>query len=120
MGSPVMHFDIGCRDLGRSCAFYSAVFGWTTSPMGPLSSRFDTGSPRGIAGHTTALGHEPHQYVLVYMEVDDIDAVLAKIETEGGAIVIPKTAVPTGGWFAWFTDPSGNTLGLWTPPEPAL
>jgi len=28
--------------------------------------------------------------------------------------LIPKQEVPGMGWFAWFKDPEGNVLGLWT------
>ena len=60
MTSPVVHFDIGCRDRDQADAFYTQLFGWTTTDYGPLSKKIDTGSSTGIAGHLTALGHEPH------------------------------------------------------------
>ena len=34
----------------------------------------DTGSDQGIPGHINSLGHEPHHYVTVYAQVDDLDA----------------------------------------------
>lgn len=112
MGKPVVHFDIGCRDLDVSTAFYSELFDWSASDYGPLSKQFDTQTEEGIPGHTTALGHEPHNYVMVYVEVEDIALYLSKVEELGGQIVLPETPIPNGGHFAWFKDPSGNTLGL--------
>ncbi len=74
MGSPVVHFDIGCRDAERSRAFYTQLFDWSSEPYGPSSFRLTTGASRGIDGYTTALGHEPHSYVMIYVEVPDIPA----------------------------------------------
>ncbi len=115
MGKPVVHFEIGCRDSERSRAFYEAVFGWTSEAYGPSSFKLDTGSEQGINGFTTALGHEPHQYVMLYIEVDDIPGELSKIESHGGSVVVPTTEVPGGGHFAWCRDPNDNLFGLWKP-----
>ncbi len=50
--------------------------------------------------------------LLVYLAADDIDATLAAVEAHGGKTVIPKTEIPHVGWWAVFTDPAGNHLGL--------
>ncbi len=115
MGNPVVHFEIGCRDKDQSREFYEQVFGWKSQPYGPYSFKFDTGSPRGIQGFTTALGHEPHSYVLLYIEVDDVAAQLEKIKSHGGNVIVPETPVPNSGHFAWCSDPNGNLFGLWKP-----
>ena len=50
--------------------------------------------------------------IVVYVEVDDLDATLRKVRELGGRVVTPKT--PQGPNFrATFTDPSGNLLALW-------
>jgi len=46
------------------------------------------------------------------MGVDDIDEVLAKVEANGGSIVLPRTVVPQVVTFALFKDPAGNLLGI--------
>jgi predicted enzyme related to lactoylglutathione lyase len=74
----------------------------------------DTGAGSGINGHISALGHEPHHYATFYVQVDDIKAYLAKIESLGGKTVVPPVSIPTG-TFAWFADPDGTVIGLWTP-----
>lgn len=114
MGQPVVHFEIGCRDQGKTAAFFGALFGWETSAMGPATMIDTKGGPHGIQGHISALGHEPHKYTIFYVEVDDIPAALAKAESLGGKTIVPPVAIPTG-TFAWFADPEGNTVGLWTP-----
>jgi hypothetical protein len=50
--------------------------------------------------------------VVVYIGTDDIEASLAKVEKLGGKTVTPKSEIPGMGWFALFTDPSGNLVGL--------
>ncbi len=110
MGRPVVHFEIGCRDLQNTGEFYTALFDWTMEPMGPASV-VSTGSKEGIGGHITALGHEPHHYTIFYVEVDDIHGCLKKAEFLGGRVLVPPIPIPTG-MFAWFQDPEGNTVGL--------
>jgi uncharacterized protein len=80
--------------------------------MGPAAMiAAETG---GIAGHITALGHEPHHYTIFYVGVDDVAASLKKAELLGGKTLIPPVNIPTG-TFAWMQDPEGNTVGLWKP-----
>lgn len=112
MGRPVMWFEIGCQNREKTSEFYAKVFDWTIKP-GEMSTDIDTNNDVGINGHITALGHEPHNYINLYIGVDDIDAQLQAIEAAGGQTVVPRTPIPNGGHFAWFTDPEGNMLGLW-------
>ena len=114
MPAPVVHFEIGCRDTAKAASFYNSLFGWDTAPMGP-ALMIQTGAKEGIQGHFTALGHEPFKYTLFYIQVDDIAAHLAQLESLGGRVVVPKVDIPNYGSFAWFSDPDGNVVGLWTP-----
>jgi predicted enzyme related to lactoylglutathione lyase len=113
MPNPVVHFDIGCRDTAQAAQFYTSLFGWSTSAQGP-ALMIDTGEKEGIQGHFTALGHEPFHYTMFYVQVDDIDAYLAKAAALGAKTVVPKIDLPHGS-FAWMSDPDGNTVGLWKP-----
>ena len=122
MSYPVVHFDLGCQDSRKSLAFFEQVFGWQSCPNNAFSHAFDTGWDHGIAGMTTALGHEPHHYCMVYIQVGDIPAMLKRITDHGGDIVIGETEAPDQGWFAWAKDPHDNLIGLWKPlakPTPA-
>ena len=114
MPNPVVHFEIGCKDIQASARFYDALFGWSTHQQGP-AQMIATGSHEGIQGHFTALGHEPYHYTMFYVQVDDISASLAKAEQLGGKVAVPKVDIPGYGSFAWFTDPDGNMIGLWKP-----
>jgi len=112
MAHPVVHFEIGCRDLAGTQQFYSQLFDWKMSAMGP-AAMIETGSG-GIAGHITALGHEPHHFTHFYVMVDDLQATLNKVQELGGKTLVPPVDIPTGS-FAWFADPEGNTIGIFKP-----
>ena len=111
MPHPVVHFEIGCRDSQKTQDFYKQLFGWSISAAGP-AAMIDTGG--GVTGHISALGHEPHNYTVFYVEVEDVAAYLDKSKSLGGKTLVPPVEIPTG-TFAWMQDPEGNTVGLWKP-----
>jgi predicted enzyme related to lactoylglutathione lyase len=113
MGQPVVHFEIGCRDSAATQQFYSKIFGWQIHVAGP-AAMIDTGGAGGINGHISALGHEPFNYVTVYVQVDNIEAHLAKAQELGGKRIVGPIEIPTGS-FAWMADPEGTVIGLFRP-----
>ncbi|MCA9243968.1 MAG: VOC family protein [Phycisphaerales bacterium] len=112
MAHPVVHFEIGAKDINKLKSFYSNLFEWQYQEYGPAAMVAPQGG-QGIGGHINAIGHEPHNYVTVYVQVDDIEAKLAEAEKLGGKCIVPKQEVPQMGWFAWIQDPEGNCIGLW-------
>ncbi len=46
------------------------------------------------------------------MGVDDFDDVLARVEANGGRVVLLRTVIPNVVTFASFKDPAGNLLGI--------
>ena len=111
-GSPVVHFEIGGRDSAKTQAFYGKLFDWEITPNGPAAV-INTGG-EGINGHITTLGHEPYNYVTIYVQVDDAQAYLDKAKALGGKTLVPPVPIPTGK-FAWLADPDGNLIGLLQP-----
>ena len=110
MGSPVVHFEIGCRNKSKTAKFYQDLFGWSMFDT-PTAAMIDTapgnapttpGQPPkvGINGHINSLGHEPHNYVTIYAQVDDLKASLDKAGKLGGKTLVPPTDVPGMGKFA--------------------
>jgi predicted enzyme related to lactoylglutathione lyase len=114
MGQPVIHFEIGCRNGAKMQDFYAKLFDWKITPYGP-AGMVATGQDTGIQGHINVLGHEPHNYVTIYVQVDDLQAYLNKAASMGGKTLVPPTEVPGMGQFAWFADPEGSIIGLWKP-----
>ena len=114
MGQPGIHFEIGGRDNAAAQAFYGKLFDWKMEKYGNVAM-VATGSTAGIQGHLNTLGHEPHHYVTIYVQVDDVQLYLDRAGQLGGKTLLPPTEVPGMGHFAWFADPDGNILGLWKP-----
>lgn len=105
--NPVVHFEIGGTSIVQSAAFYSSLFGWKISD-GPV--KMIDGA--GLTGHLNALGHEPSNYTVVYVGVDDIKAYIAKVEKLGAKTLVGPIAISTC-QFAWMSDTTGTTFGLW-------
>ena len=52
---------------------------------------------------------------MAFIEVEDIEATLAKVETAGGAVITPKSKISDEhGYFATFKDPQGIDWSLWS------
>ena len=116
MANPVVHFEIGCKNREETQAFYSNLFDWKMESHEHASMILNE-DDTGITGHISALGHEPHNYTLVYVMVDDLEAYIAKAEELGGSAVVPPSEVPGMGHFAWIADNEGTFIGLWKPQE---
>ena len=82
-GNPVVHFEIGCEDGSRTRDFLSALFDWEiTGSEAGLASQ--TGGDSPISGHIGELASEWGNYVIVYVQVDDLEASLTKAAELGG------------------------------------
>lgn len=115
MPNPVVHFEIGCRDKAQTAEFYRALFDWPVAPGANPMALDIPAAPGGITGHITSLGHEPHNYLTVYVEVADVAATLAKAKELGGQSLVGPIPLPDGRSFAWFKDPEGTVLALLSP-----
>jgi uncharacterized protein len=127
MAANLASFSIHVDDIDRARAFYEAVFGWEFEPWGPpgfyLIHTGDDESP-GVQGlmHERA---EPRSGtglngVEPTFVVDDVDAVAATVEANGGKIIFAKSVIPTVGELIRFLDTEGNDIGAMrydTPPH---
>lgn len=112
--------EIRIRDAEKAARFYETVFGWRVinkeTADGSVYWIFDTGGePRTENLRRGALwvrGGEADLGTVVYIHVQDIEAVLRKVEERGGTVVLPRTAEDAA-FRACFRDPDGNHFGLW-------
>ena len=111
MANLVVHFEIGCRDRAKTSDFYAKLFDWRIQKS-DIADMISTGGD--VTGHITALGHEPHNYVTFYIEVDDVRSYLDRAVSLGGKALLPVIPIPAG-QFSWFSDPDGNIIGLLKP-----
>jgi predicted enzyme related to lactoylglutathione lyase len=75
----------------------------------------DTGSERGINGGIWPAPPEAHGLVSLYVEVDDVEAYLAKATGLGGKVLVPAQKLPDGDEMALLLDPEGIALGIFKP-----
>ena len=112
---PIVHVEFATTDREASGKFYSELFGWNVQQFPEMQyAMFSAeGGPGG--GFATVDGQMINQgEVSVYVGTDDIDASLAKANELGGKTVVPKTEIPGYGNFAFFLDPSGTKVGLFS------
>jgi len=111
MANPVTWFEITGKDGKKLQDFYSGVFGWKIDASNPMNYGMVDNADQGIGGGISA-GEGGRNQVTFYVEVDDPDAYLKKIEAQGGKTVVPVTEVPGMVIFAQFADPEGNVVGI--------
>ncbi len=113
MPGRIVNFEIPADDTAAATAFWGGLFGWTFDnpfPGGPgeyLITPIDGGGGAAITGMRPG-----ERGPIVYLNVDDIDAGVARV-TELGGEADPKVPVPGMGWFATCRDPHGNRFGIW-------
>lgn len=110
----IVHIEIPASAPKAAGQFYGDLFGWKTD----TDDQFDYTTFRpedGPGGGFPKVNNEQVRpgAVLLYVDVDDIEASLAKAEKLGGQTVQSRTEIPGMGWFALFSDPTGNVIGLW-------
>lgn len=108
------HIEIPSKDYDKAGKFYNAVFAWETQLIPEMDYAMYK-APSGICGgFNKHLEINAKAGILAYIEVEDIDAALKKIEENGGTTAQGKTEIsPEIGFFALFIDSEGNNLGLW-------
>jgi predicted enzyme related to lactoylglutathione lyase len=109
---PIVHIEIAAKDREAAGKFYSDIFGWKIQQLPEMNyATFEAeGGPGG--GLNPVENNQPAP-VMVYIDTDDIDATLKRIQELGGKVLRPKDDVPGMGQFAFFSDPTGNPLALW-------
>jgi predicted enzyme related to lactoylglutathione lyase len=115
MANPVVHFEFISAEAPKLQKFFADVFAWKIDTSNPFGyGMVDTGEKAyGIQGGIGAPGPFGKGHVAIYVEVDDVDATLKKVEASGGKVLMPKMAMPNNGpVLAQFTDPTGNVVGL--------
>jgi len=111
----ICYVEMPAADVTRSSEFYAQAFGWKTRRRGDGSLAFDDGV--GEVSGTWVLGRPPAAApgLLLYIMVDDIEATIASIRSNGGQITQPVGA-DAPEITARFADPFGNILGLYQDP----
>lgn len=124
----VVHFEIQADDVERAATFYRTVFGWEIvkwgSPVmeywfvmtGPKDTK-EPGIHGGLLKRQVPLGEKQcgaNAFVCT-MQVENFDVTAEKILANGGAVAMPKFALPGMAWQGYFLDTEKNVFGIHQP-----
>ncbi|MFG3686473.1 VOC family protein [Micromonospora sp. NPDC047740] len=117
--TPITWFEIGSDRPDEVQRFYADLFGWTFDEQGAPGASYrvtTAGGEQGIGGAIRATGGDSPNYAIFYAEVADVAETCRRAEAAGGKVVVPLRTAPSGLTLAHLLDPSGNHLGVFTPP----
>ena len=109
----ITHIDIPVSDTARASAFYSTLFGWDVQEYPGYEGYPMWQAPNKVSGGGLAPRSEDFTAPRSYVEVDSIDETLEKAKATGATVVMEKSPIDETSWWAVFTDPDGNTIGLY-------
>ena len=106
--------DIGVPDIDKAAAFYSGLFGWECPPGPEEAGGYRVCMLKGqpVAGIGPQQNPGPPVWAS-YVNVDDADAIVAKVTESGGQVMIPPMDVMGLGTMAYFVDPVGAVFAIW-------
>ena len=118
MTNPVFHFEIPVTDMDRAVAFYEDVFSYALTREkvdGYDMAFFPRAADRPGASGALAKGdvYRPsHDGPVIYFDVADIDAVVARATGRGARLLYPKKDIGEAGFVAEIEDSEGNRIAL--------
>ena len=103
------------RTPERAARFYTEVFGWEIEMWdGPVEYWLVTTGEEGQPGINGAImrAQQPEQTTTNTVDVEDLDATVARATAAGATVVVPRMPIPGMGFLAYLTDTEGNTFGM--------
>jgi uncharacterized protein len=113
--SRVIHFEIPAAEPDRAAAFYGKVFGWKFDKWpGPMEYWMVTTGKEGEVGINGGMMRKPGGIASTTntIGVDSVDDAVTAVLKAGGKNIMPKTPIPTVGYFAYCEDTEGNIFGV--------
>jgi predicted enzyme related to lactoylglutathione lyase len=117
----VVHFEIQGSDPEALGKFYSQLFAWKINRWGDApywlietGARDQPGIDGGLLkrnGPRPDEGQSVNAFVCT-VEVSTVDEYVARAQSLGASVAVPKMPIPGVGWLAYIKDPDGNILGL--------
>ena len=103
----VSYLQIPALDVAVSAVFYERVFGWRVqSPQ----SGFE--APGLIGQWVDDRPPAANMGVMIWINVEDIDASVELVRVAGGEVLELPTADGPMRWLARISDPAGNVVGI--------
>lgn len=118
MPNNVAHFAIEADDVARARTFYEKVFDWRITPWGPpefylirTGSDGDPGIGGALQRRREPLDGAGNRGFECTISVDSVEATRAKIEANGGRVVMEPYVIVGVGTLIFFLDTEGNRVG---------
>jgi uncharacterized protein len=115
--------DLAAAEWQSDFEFYSKLFGWskaTALDMGPEYGTYQIFAAGNLTlgGMMTRVDKNQAPGWMFYINVEDIDAAIARAVDAGGTITHGPSTVPTGERIANCLDPQGAIFGMVAPGKP--
>lgn len=114
MKNKVVHFEIGAEDPGKLSEFYKKAFGWEIKEW-PGSNYWMVGTEKDRsvgAINGGIMKRFQDEKTINTIEVEDLDAAIEAVTSNGGKVIKPKAAMENYMWWAYLEDPQGNIFGV--------
>jgi uncharacterized protein len=114
MPATLRHFAINADDVPRARTFYEKVFGWTFTPWGPPGFFQVKNAGHGLIGALQGrrdIEAQKMPGMELSFGVEDLDATIAAIEANGGALLMQPYLIEGVGRLIFFKDSEGNIAG---------
>jgi predicted enzyme related to lactoylglutathione lyase len=110
----VVHLELHTPNLGRACAFYSGLLGWTPQRVASAGASYhalDLGA--GFGGGIVECGTNRALW-LPYVEVGNVAAETERARGLGAHVMLEPREGPFG-WRSVVASPAGGEIALWQP-----
>jgi predicted enzyme related to lactoylglutathione lyase len=112
MGNRIVHAEVVGKDGSALTRFYGQLFDWPQNTDLPGGYAMTDPEQSGVVLGTGPSPDGGAGWVTFYVSVPDVDATLARVQTLGGQVVMPKFSPAPDTWLAMFADPEGHVIGL--------
>ena len=123
-GGKILWNELVTTDQKACGAFFSDLLGWDRKEvdMGPMGIytlfQVDGQDVAGMMDPLTDYSKGRPPFWSAYIEVDDIDALLSRVEALGGTVIAPAQDIPEIGRVCMISDPTGAPVCLMAPASP--
>ena len=112
-------FEIPANDIERSVKFYETIFGIQMERHEMEGDKmaffpWQAGSGKATGCIASGANYKPStEGTKVYLNANpNMDNVLAKVESAGGQVIVPKMSIGEHGHIAFIIDTEGNNVGI--------
>ncbi|KAB2918103.1 MAG: VOC family protein [Bacteroidetes bacterium] len=117
MKNKLTHFAIHIDNIDRAKKFYDEVFEWGFNSYGQddfLQIKADKSEDGELIGAMQSRKYSPVTEKVIGLEctigVENIEEIIERVKSNGGQVLMPKTAIPYVGYIAKFLDTEGNLI----------